>query len=82
MMNFLHSCFPVRHLCARRHPRDVVARIDAEANRALQVPEVKDKPATLAIESGGTTPEELTTRLNDEIERIRLLVMLGALRPE
>jgi tripartite-type tricarboxylate transporter receptor subunit TctC len=63
-------------------PRDVVARIDAEAKRALQVPEVKDKLATLAIEAGGTTPEELTITLNDEMERIRLLVKLGALRPE
>jgi tripartite-type tricarboxylate transporter receptor subunit TctC len=60
----------------------VVARIDAEANRALKVPEVKDKLITLAIESRGTTAEELTTTLNDEMERIRLLVKLGALRPE
>jgi tripartite-type tricarboxylate transporter receptor subunit TctC len=60
----------------------VVARIDAEAKRALQVPEVKDKLATLAIEAGGTTLEELTVTLNDEMERIRLLVKLGALRPE
>ena len=43
---------------------------------------MKDKLATLAIEAGGTTPEKLTVTLNDELERIRLLVKLGALKPE
>jgi tripartite-type tricarboxylate transporter receptor subunit TctC len=62
--------------------RDVVARFIAEAKRALQIPEVKDKLATLAIEAGGTTAEELTVTLNDEMERIRLLVKPGAQRPE
>jgi len=43
---------------------------------------VKDKPALLTIEANGTIPEELTVTLNDEMERIRLLVKLGALKPE
>lgn len=60
----------------------MVARIDAEANRVLLVPAVKDKLAPLAIESSGTTSEELTTTANDAMERSRLLVKLGALRPE
>ncbi len=63
-------------------PRDGVARINAEAKRALQVRGVKGKLATLAIEAGGTTPEELTVTLNDEMKRIRLPVKLAALRPE
>lgn len=82
MMNF---CIPVSWyaiFAPAGMPRDVVARINAEAKRALQVPEVKDKLATLAIEADGTTPEELTVTLNDEMERIRLLVKLGTLKPE
>jgi tripartite-type tricarboxylate transporter receptor subunit TctC len=63
-------------------PRDAAARINAEAKRALQVPEVKDKLASPTIEADGTTPEKLTVTLNDEMERIRLLVKLGALKPE
>ncbi len=59
-----------------------MARIDSEANRSLQVPEVKDKLATPAIESGRATPEERTTTLDDEMERIRMLVKLDAPRPE
>jgi len=81
-MNF---CIPVSR-CAifapAGTPRDVVARISAEAKRALQVREVKDKLATPAIDAGGTTPEELTVTLNDEMERMRLPVKPGAPRPE
>ena len=36
----------------------------------------------LAIEAGGTTPEERTVTPNDEPERIRLLLKLGTLKPE
>ena len=43
---------------------------------------MKDKLATLATKAGGTTAEEPTVTLNDELERIRLLVTLGALKPE
>jgi tripartite-type tricarboxylate transporter receptor subunit TctC len=63
-------------------PREAVNRLSAEAKRALQAPDTKEKFATLAIEPGGTTPEELSTYLNDEMTRIRLLVKLGALKPE
>jgi hypothetical protein len=43
---------------------------------------VKDKLAMLAIEAGGTTPVELNVTPSDELERIRLLVTLRALKPE
>jgi hypothetical protein len=78
----LRACFPVRHLCARRGAPRCGVRIEVEANRELLVPEVTDNLAMLATEACGTTPEELTTVLNDEMEQIRLLAKLGALRPE
>ena len=36
----------------------------------------------LPVEPAGTSPEELSTYLNEEMDRIRLLVKLGALKPE
>jgi tripartite-type tricarboxylate transporter receptor subunit TctC len=63
-------------------PRDVVARVSLEAKRAMQFQDVKEKLATMAIEPGGTTPEELSAYLSEEMERIRLLVKIGALKPE
>ena len=63
-------------------PRDMVQRVSLEAKRAMQFQDVRDKLATMAIEAGGTTPEELSTYLSDEMERIRLLVKIGALKPE
>jgi tripartite-type tricarboxylate transporter receptor subunit TctC len=63
-------------------PKDAVARLSAEAKRSLALADVKEKLATMAIETGGTTPEELSASLNDEMERIRLLVKIGALKPE
>jgi tripartite-type tricarboxylate transporter receptor subunit TctC len=63
-------------------PREAVNRLSTEAKRALGFADVKAKLATMAIETSGTTPEELSTYLSDEMERIRLLVKIGALKPE
>ena len=63
-------------------PREILNRVSEEARRAMQFQDVKDKLATMAIEPGGTTPEELSRYLSDEMDRIRLLVKLGALKPE
>lgn len=63
-------------------PREFVARISTEAARAMQFQDVKDKLATMAIEPGGTSPEETSRYLSEEMDRIRLLVKIGALKPE
>ena len=63
-------------------PREVVTRVSDEARRALQFQEVRDKFAVLAIEPAGTTPAELSKYLSEEMDRIRLLVKIGALKPE
>ena len=63
-------------------PREPVARLAAEAKRALGYDDVKQKLATLAIEPAGTSAEEVSRVLKDEMERIRLLVKLGVLKVE
>ena len=63
-------------------PHEPVTRLAAEAKRALSYEDVKQKLATLAIEPSGAPAAEVSRVLNDEMERIRLLVKLGTLKPE
>lgn len=63
-------------------PRDAVNRLSAEAKRSVQMADAKEKFAAMAIEPAGTTPEETGTYLSEEMDRIRLLVKIGALKPE
>jgi tripartite-type tricarboxylate transporter receptor subunit TctC len=39
-------------------PRDVIAKVNAEVNRALQLPDVKTRVTELGYEVGGGTPED------------------------
>ena len=63
-------------------PREAIARLAAEAKRALGYEDVKQKLGTLAIEPSGASAEEVSRVLKEEMERIRLLVKLGTLKPE
>ena len=63
-------------------PREPVVRLAGETKRALGYQDVKQKLATLAIEPAGSPGEEVSRVLKEEIERIRLLVKLGTLKPE
>ena len=62
--------------------KNVVARVNAAAKNALQFQDVRDKLATMSIETGGTTPEKLSAYLYDEMERTRMMVKIGALKIE
>jgi tripartite-type tricarboxylate transporter receptor subunit TctC len=63
-------------------PREAVVRLAAETKRGLGYEDVKQKLATLAIEPAGSPGEEVSKVLKAEIERIRVLVKLGTLKPE
>jgi tripartite-type tricarboxylate transporter receptor subunit TctC len=49
-------------------PKDVVDRVGRELNTVLRRPEVRESFGKLAFEPKGTTPEELTTILKQQIE--------------
>ena len=63
-------------------PQNIVGTISTEAKRALQFQDVRDKLAGMSIEAGGTTPEQLSAYLYDEMERTRMMVKIGALKTE
>ena len=62
--------------------KNIVARLSVEAKNALQFQDVRDKLATMSIETSGTTPEKASAYLNGEMERTRMMVKIGALKPE
>lgn len=50
-------------------PVDTVARLNAEINRILTMPEVKERIAALGADVGGGTPEQLNARIRTEVAR-------------
>jgi tripartite-type tricarboxylate transporter receptor subunit TctC len=50
-------------------PRDLVARLNAEINRALRLPEVRDKMAEIGVEVLDETPEAFGGALRADAEK-------------
>ena len=50
-------------------PRDIVAKINADANRALKMPDVRERLAGVGADPVGSTPEELAAKIRDDSER-------------
>ena len=61
-------------------PRDIIARINADANRALKMPDVRDRLAGVGADPVGSTPEELAAKIRDDSERYGKTVGLLKLR--
>jgi tripartite-type tricarboxylate transporter receptor subunit TctC len=63
-------------------PRPIVQKLNAESNRALALPDVKQRLDQLGLEVGGGTPEEFAQFISTEAERLRGLIKVGALVAE
>ena len=50
-------------------PRDLVVRLNAEINRALLLPEVRDKMAGIGVEVVNETPEAFAATLPADAEK-------------
>jgi tripartite-type tricarboxylate transporter receptor subunit TctC len=50
-------------------PREIVDRLQREAVKALADPDVKARYAALGLKSNGTTPEQLTALVRDQLAR-------------
>jgi tripartite-type tricarboxylate transporter receptor subunit TctC len=55
-------------------PREVVHKLSSEIARALQVPEVKEKMLAWESPPLGTTPEEFTRFVSEDIEKFSRIV--------
>ena len=50
-------------------PKEVIARLNAEVNRTLKLPDVQDKLKTIGLEALGGTPEDLAAYQKSEITK-------------
>jgi len=65
-----------------RLPRAIVQKLNAESNRALALPDVRQRLDQLGLEVGGGTPEDFAKFLDTEAGKLRGLIKAGALTPE
>jgi tripartite-type tricarboxylate transporter receptor subunit TctC len=65
-----------------RLPRPIVQKLNAEINRALGLPDVKQRLDQLGLEVGGGSPEDFTKFMNSEASRLRELIKAGAVEVE
>ncbi len=61
-------------------PTEVVAKVNAELNRALRLPDVRERFGALGVEVAPTTPEEFTTYLKSDIAHWSKLVKALGIR--
>ncbi len=63
-------------------PKDVVAKINAEVNKALASAEVKDKLAAAGIEPAGGTPAQFAAFIGSEMLRWAQVAKAAGVQPE
>jgi tripartite-type tricarboxylate transporter receptor subunit TctC len=63
-------------------PKDVVARLNAEANKALASPDMREKLAAAGIEPAGGTPAQFGTFIQSEMVRWAKVAKSAGLEPE
>ena len=63
-------------------PRDVVARMSAEVAKAVRSPDIMSKFETIGIEPVGSTPEEASKFLDDEIAKWAKVISTAGVKAE
>ena len=63
-------------------PRDIIARLNSEINRIVQLPEVREKLAALGAEPMSGTPEQTSSFLRGEIAKWAKVVKASGTRAE
>jgi tripartite-type tricarboxylate transporter receptor subunit TctC len=76
------SNFWVAMLAPAKTPRDVVAKLNAEVNRALQSPEVKDRLAKLGTEPMAMTPEQFDKFVAEEYRDLGDVMVKAGAKPQ
>lgn len=56
-------------LAPRRTPKAIIAKLNAEVNRALGEPDVRERFGTMGVEVLGGTPEAFATYMQSELKR-------------
>ena len=69
-------------LAPARTPRNVVALLNSEVNKAIKVQDVRDRLATEGLEPLGSSPEEFAALIKSEIEKWSRVVRSAGIKPE
>ncbi len=69
-------------LAPRGTPAAIVNRINADANKAIQAPDVKPKLESAGYEVSGNTPAEFAQTIRSSIEQYRKATSIAGVRPE
>lgn len=76
------NTFWVVMLAPAKTSRDVVAKLNAEANRALQSPDMKERLAKLGTEPTLMTPEKLDQFIASEYRELGDIMVKAGLKPQ
>jgi len=63
-----------------RTPRAIVTRLNQEAVRALQTPEIKERFLASGVETVGSTPEQFAAAMQSESSRLGQVIKAGGIR--
>ena len=63
-------------------PKAIINRLNAESNRILAMPEIKERMAGVGIETTGGSPEEFAKFIQDEIAKWGPVVKAASIQPE
>ncbi|MCE2950441.1 MAG: tripartite tricarboxylate transporter substrate binding protein [bacterium] len=63
-------------------PRFIVARLNAEINKAMQVPALRARLVDAGLDPAPTSPEEFTKFLRSETERMRRIIQASGAKAE
>ncbi len=76
------NTFWVAMLAPAKTPRDIVAKLNAEVNRALQAPEMKERLTKLGTEPMAMTPEQLDKFIASEYRELGDVMVKAGLTPQ
>jgi tripartite-type tricarboxylate transporter receptor subunit TctC len=63
-------------------PKEIIAKLNAAAREAMADPEVKARLAQMNVQPGGGTPEELGSRIREEIAEYRAIAPKVGIEPQ
>ena len=63
-------------------PKGIINRVNAESNRALALPEIKERLSTMGIDTASGSPEDFARFIREEIARWGPVVKAAGIQPE
>lgn len=69
-------------LAPARTPREIVTKLHGEIMKAIKLPEVRERMATLGTEPIGSTPEEFTEQIRGDLDKWGKVVKAAGIQPE